>query len=156
MLAVAADWRSPTPRPVREVLADPLLAHYVTGWPRPGDGGVVAEDDGGPLGAAWWRTFPPDDPGFGFVRAEVPEVSVAVRAPARGRGVGRALLRRLIAEAERAALPGLSLSVEADNPARRLYLDLGFDVVAEAGALTMLLDLPPAADRRRGTSGPPG
>jgi RimJ/RimL family protein N-acetyltransferase len=144
MLAAAADWRpGVTPRPVAEVLAEPSLAHYVLGWPRPGDVGVIAEDDAGePLGAAWCRAFPPEDSGFGFVAAEVPEVSIGVVAAARGQGIGRRLLQALADEARRRGVGKLSLSVEVDNHARWLYADLGFVVVAEAdGAVTMLLDL---------------
>ena len=42
-MAVAAEWREVTPRPVSEVLAVPELAHYIDGWPAAGDFGVVAE-----------------------------------------------------------------------------------------------------------------
>lgn len=141
MLAVAADWRTPPPRPVEHVRADPQLAHYVAGWPLPGDLGVIAET-AAPVGAAWWRYFTEDDPGFGFIGPSVPELSIAVTAEARGRGIGRRLLQRLITEADARGLPGLSLSVEADNPARALYEELGFHVVEERGALTMHLPLP--------------
>ena len=60
----------------------------------------------------------------------------------RRRGVGTRLLAALVAEAERSALPALSLSVEPDNPAARLYERLGFRTVGvNGGSLTMLLDL---------------
>jgi ribosomal protein S18 acetylase RimI-like enzyme len=53
--------------------------------------------------------------------------------------VGGRLLNAAIAHA-RHHHPGVSLSVSADNPARRLYERRGFRVVAEAGdSLTMLL-----------------
>jgi ribosomal protein S18 acetylase RimI-like enzyme len=42
-----------------------------------------------------------------------------------GQGIGSALLARLLAEVEGSA-PAVSLSVRADNPARRLYARLGF------------------------------
>jgi ribosomal protein S18 acetylase RimI-like enzyme len=45
----------------------------------------------------------------------------------------------LLAVAGEHGAPGVSLSVEADNPARRLYERAGFAVVREGGgALTML------------------
>src|SRR3546814_19732508 len=94
MLAIAADWRpGSVVRSVEEVLAEPKLAHYVLGWPRAGDFGVVASDDDGRLvGAAWCRSFTADDPGFGFVSSEVPEVSLGVVSGFRRRGVGRQLM----------------------------------------------------------------
>ncbi len=62
MLVVAAFWRPDGPSgDVQSVLARPELAHYVAGWPRPGDMGVVAED-GPPVGAAWLRLLPEQDP----------------------------------------------------------------------------------------------
>lgn len=144
MLAVAADWRDgAVVRPWDAVLAEPMLAHYVVGWPAAGERGMVAEDEQGrPVGAAWWRLFPEQDPGYGFVSADCPELSVGVLDGHRGAGVGTALLRALIEQAGLDGLPGLSLSVEPDNPAARLYARLGFEVVGgSGGAQTMLLRL---------------
>lgn len=52
---------------------------------------------------------------------------VAVSAAARGKGVGRALLERVIADATDAGASAVSLEVRQDNaPARHLYASLGF------------------------------
>jgi GNAT superfamily N-acetyltransferase len=142
MLVVAVDWRpDATLRPLEEMLHDPALAHYVVGWPRSGDFGVVAEDRGGrPLGAAWCRYFPADDPGYGFVSPDVPEVSIGVLAEARGTGVGRRLMGELIDEARVRSISHLSLSVDTENDARHLYASLGFTVTGDAdGSATMVL-----------------
>jgi ribosomal protein S18 acetylase RimI-like enzyme len=142
MLAAAAFWRPDGPAgSVDDVLNEPALAHYVAGWPRPGDRGVIAEE-GRPVGAAWLRLFPADDPGFGFVDAGTPELSIGVVRERRGRGVGSLLLGALIARARRDGLGAVSLSVEPDNPARRLYRRFGFEAVGgPGGAVTMLLRL---------------
>lgn len=100
----------------------PELAHYVWGWPRPGDLGVVAEADQ-PIGAAWLRYFTASDPGYGFIDVTIPEVSMGVVKPWRGRGVGRRLLEALIATARDAGIPALSLSVEPGHFARTLKED---------------------------------
>jgi len=144
MLLVAADWRQAAPvRSVADIMSVPSLAHYVVDWPRPGDVGVVAEADT-PVGAAWWRFFDANDPGYGFVDAAIPEVSIGVRHGWRGQGVGDTLMRALIGCAHAASLGALSLSVEPDNYAVRLYERLGFDRVGvSAGSLTMLLRLQP-------------
>lgn len=142
MLVVAADWRpEATLRPVEKMLRDPAFAHYVVGWPQPGDFGVVAEDDGGHLlGAAWCRYLPANDPGYGFVSPDVPEVSIGVLPDARGSGVGRRLMEALIEEARVRSISHISLSVEVDNYARHLYASLGFTVTDElGGAATMVL-----------------
>jgi ribosomal protein S18 acetylase RimI-like enzyme len=142
MLAIAADWRPGVRvRSVSEIMAEPALAHYVAGWPADGDSGFVAED-GGPVGATWWRFFAEQDPGYGFVDATTPEVSIGVVSEARGQGLGTLLLEALIDEAVLHGLPALSLSVEPDNPAVALYERLGFENVRRFdGSLTMRLNL---------------
>ncbi|KAA6435279.1 ribosomal-protein-alanine N-acetyltransferase [Agrococcus sediminis] len=53
--------------------------------------------------------------------------TIAVAADARGRGIGRALLAELLAEAGRRGVRELFLEVRADNPvARGLYESVGF------------------------------
>ena len=52
------------------------------------------------------------------------------------------MLGSVIARAERDRVRAISLSVNRENPAKRLYARHGFEVVGEPGdALTMLLDL---------------
>jgi ribosomal protein S18 acetylase RimI-like enzyme len=141
MLSWAAGWRSSELD--ARLLRDPAVAVYIEGWGRPGDAGVIAEDeDGVPLGAAWYRRFTQAEHGYGFVAPEVPELTVAVAPQNRGRGVGTALLEALVERAEAEGAPALSLSVEDDNPALRLYERLRFERVGRAGtAWTMRRDL---------------
>lgn len=141
MLYEAATWRGDDPD--ADVLHNAHIAVYVEGWGRKGDTGVVAEDERGEaIGAAWFRCFDARKHGFGFIAPDIPELTVAVRREARGRGVGSALLEALILSARAAHVGALSLSVEDDNPAVRLYERFGFVSVARVGnALTMRLDL---------------
>ena len=130
--------------PFEAVLATVGIAHYIDGWPRPGDVGVVAERGGRPVGAAWCRLLPAVDPGYGWVDAETPEIVIAVVEEERGTGVGRALLRGLAAAAHDAGYTRLCLSVSQDNPgAVALYLTEGYRVVGldDGGSLTMVLPL---------------
>lgn len=115
---------------------------YVIGWGRPGDAGVVGLDDGFPVGAAWYRLFTADEPGYGFVDERTPELAIAVVPSRRGRGYGAELLRALLARAREERYGSISLSVDRDNPARTLYERHGFRVVGEGGnACTMLAQL---------------
>ena len=138
MLAESVNWDPGRPRiSCTDLLARSEFRRYVEGWGRGGDAGVVAEDGAGtPLGAAWFRLLPADQPGFGFVADDIPEVSVAVRRPWRGHGLGNRLLRELERTARRSGVPALSLSVEAANPALRLYRRRGYREVATSGAGT--------------------
>ncbi len=115
-----------------DVLGRPDFVHYTRLVPARGDFGLVAEDaqhEPAELGVAWALRLPPDDAGYGFVDADTPEVSLWVRDDVRGRGVGTLLLRRLQQVARDRGLARLSLSVEAGNPAVRLYTAAGFTPV---------------------------
>jgi ribosomal protein S18 acetylase RimI-like enzyme len=146
MLYEAVNWR-PTGAderpPFDEVLALPQNARYITGWGRPGDAALCALDGRDePVGAVWLRRFSASAPGYGYVADDVPELSMAVYPEFRRRHVGTLLLGAMVARAERDAVPGISLSVDPDNPARRLYARFGFEVVGESGtSLTLLLRL---------------
>jgi ribosomal protein S18 acetylase RimI-like enzyme len=140
MLAIAAVWRPDVRvRMSEEILQVPEFAHYIVDWPRPGDVGVVATKAGQPVGATWYRFLSRSDRGYGYVADDIPEITIGVSASSRGCGVGESLLRRLIERAQAARLPAVSLSVEEDNPAMRLYERLDFAVVERSdGAATML------------------
>ncbi|MEV6875789.1 GNAT family N-acetyltransferase [Amycolatopsis sp. NPDC051128] len=133
MLVEAVNWSSEGKKQSRRrVLSAPGTAHYIAGWPREDDLGVVAEADGQRLGAAWLRFFPPEKPGYGFVAADVPELTIGVAARWRGQGVGRALLRAVEERATSGGIRRISLSVERKNFARKLYLAAGYEVVYAA------------------------
>jgi GNAT superfamily N-acetyltransferase len=144
MLYEAATWRPEAQPPPETVHANPHVSRYLTGWGRAGDAGVIAEADT-PHGAAWFRLFPADEPGYGFVAPDVPEVTIGVASASRGRGIGTRLLEELVGVANAGGYRALSLSVEPDNTARLLYERLGFVRVADdGGAWTMTRELRPS------------
>jgi len=105
----------------------PRVRLYHDDMGRPGDAGVVAVTTGGARpGAAWYRLFSAEEPGFGFIAVDVPELAMGVVAEARGRGIGGALLDALLALAREQGFRALSLAVDRQNPARRLYERKGF------------------------------
>ena len=126
----------------RERVPGSLVSRYVRGWGRLGDTAVIALENGFPVGAAWFRVFTPDEPGYGFIDGETPELAIAVVPSKRGHGVGDELLNALIDKARTGGYDRLSLSVEPGNPARKLYERHGFSVVDEgAEAWTMVAEL---------------
>ena len=124
------------------------VALYVKAWGRPGDTAVIAIEGGFPVGAAWYRLFGSDRPGYGFVDERTPELAIAVVPNARGKGVGSKLLDALLARARAAGYPTVSLSVDRANAgAIELYRRHGFERVGEdQDSVTMLarLDTPQA------------
>jgi pimeloyl-ACP methyl ester carboxylesterase len=143
MLVEAVNW-SPRWNQSREsALATPAVAHYVSGWPRDTDLGVVAVTGGQPVGAAWLRFLAADDPGYGFVAPDVPELTIGVTPLWRGRGVGRALLRAIAGRAREHGIQRISLSVERKNFAQQLYRAEGYQVVdsSDKASDTMVKDL---------------
>lgn len=127
MLHHAYYWRENDPE-----AADPV-ARYVVNFGRRGDAAVIAIEDHRRVGAAWYRLFTPDEPGFAFIDERTPEVSIAVVPSMRGRGIGSQLLQALMERARREGYPALSLSVERDNPSLALYRRHGFEPVREEG-----------------------
>lgn len=111
---------------------DPYLAKFVEGWGGQGDIGVIAYEPGTgrPLGAAWARVLAGAEQSYPSVEGGVPELAIAVLPELIGRGVGGALLARLL-ELARPRYPAIVLSVREQNPARRLYERHGFVVVEE-------------------------
>lgn len=110
-----------------KALALPVNRKYVEGWGRSGDAGVIAIDHIElPFGAAWYRLYPDEAPGYGFVASTIPELTIGVREDARGQGIGRALLQALIELAQSQGYPAMSLSVDRNNPACHLYERFGF------------------------------
>jgi ribosomal protein S18 acetylase RimI-like enzyme len=127
MLATTANLPPAKPPSVAYVKRNRGIAPYLAGWGRAGDTAVVAEVDDQPVGAAWFRLYGADHPGYGFVGAQVPEISIGVEAAWRGQGVGRALLVALVARARAEGHAALSLSVDGRNaPALALYRSIGF------------------------------
>ena len=68
---------------------------------------------------------------------EIRIVDIALLPSVRGRGLGTALLRRLFAEAD-AAGATVTIHVERENPARRLYERLGFRLAEDKGVYLFL------------------
>jgi len=140
MLLASMDWRDDGAMTRERMLATPEIAHYVAGWPRGGDVGVVAEVHGDLVGAAWARLFADDDRGYGFVAADVPELGMALVPTARGLGLGRRMLVALVDAVRASGAPAVSLSVEDGNDrARALYASLGFVPVGREGGSDVLL-----------------
>ena len=88
---------------------------------------LVVEDAAGPIGRLYLQRR--DD--------EIRVVDIALLPEHRGRGIGGALMRRVLDEARRAGV-ACRIHVEAANPALHLYRRLGFRQVNESGVYLLM------------------
>ncbi|HEV2773684.1 MAG TPA: GNAT family N-acetyltransferase [Thermoleophilaceae bacterium] len=100
-------------------------AHYREHYP--GATLDVVEVDGEPAGRLYVHRS----------KSDIRIMDIALAPAYRGRGIGSALLRDLMAEAD-ASGRKLSIHVEVNNPARSLYARLGFHPVGERGAYVLM------------------
>lgn len=144
MLCTAALWDPNGPQyPFDWLLEQPQLSIYHEGWGRPGDAAFIAEDDDGtPIGCVYYRLFTESEHGHGYVDDATPELAIGVVDGHRGKGVGEALMRAIHDHARSSEIKVMALSVDPENPAKRLYARLGYeDYFPDDGHQRMLLTL---------------
>lgn len=128
-----------TERPGREILNIPEIKRYISDFGRFSDLCLVAETDGKLTGAIWVRIFTHNAKGFGYVDEETPELSMSVLPGYRGKGIGTELLSAMLERLKRLAYKQVSLSVDLDNYAFRMYKKFGFETVEiKEGSATMV------------------
>ncbi len=76
---------------------------------------------------------------------ELHVIDITLAPAERGRGIGAALLQGILEEA-RSSGKVVSIHVEAENPAMRLYRRLGFELVGDAGVYRFMVCRPGMPD----------
>lgn len=123
----------------RSIVDDHALSKYVANFGRLGDFAVVLIDDNKLVGAAWARAFAKEEGSYGFIAEGIPELSIAIYRLHRNQGFGTQMIDSLIKILRANGIENASLSVDKRNPAVKLYLRLGFEIVSEErSAFTML------------------
>jgi len=107
--------------PHRGIIFEPEIHIYIKGFGGKDDCGLVAEQDGKVVGAAWTRIIP----GYGHIDNYTPELAISILPEHRGRGIGTMLMKRLFELLRERGYHRMSLSVQKDNPAVRFYKRLG-------------------------------
>jgi ribosomal protein S18 acetylase RimI-like enzyme len=124
--------------PPRCIIEKPDLARYYLNWGNRDDRACFAVDEDQVLGVIWSRCFPEDDPGYGSICPDIPELSIAVLPEVRGMGIGTQLLSQFLGQLP-AHYEAVSLSVHAANPAINLYQRFGFKVFQTYGQSIIMM-----------------
>ena len=64
------------------------VGRYIDGWGRAVDTALLAVEGGHRIGAGWFRLFRESAPGYGFVDAQTPELTIVVVPSRQGEGIG--------------------------------------------------------------------
>ena len=113
--------------PLREIIYEPEIFVYIKDFGGKDDCGVVAEQDGQIIGAAWTRIIP----AYGHIDNETPELAISVLPDFRGKGIGSKIMQSLFDLLRERGYKQTSLSVQKDNPAVRFYKRLGYEIAGE-------------------------
>lgn len=126
--AAALD-KSGADRPGTEVVRSEVVpADTATGADAPTQAGSAASGSEG-------TTFT----GYGWVAADIPELSVAVLPEHQGQGIGGVLVDTVCTLVRMSGFPAVSLCVEDGNGAAKLYTDHGFVSVGRNGDSDVLV-----------------
>jgi ribosomal protein S18 acetylase RimI-like enzyme len=114
--------------PPRSIINDPRIFAYIKDFgTQSGDLGVVAEQNGQVIGAAWTRIIR----AYGHINDETPELAISILPEFRGYGIGTKLMKKLFGVLRTNGYSRTSLSVQKDNPAVGYYKRLGYRITEE-------------------------
>lgn len=125
--------------PPKSIVKNDDLQVYVRGFGlSPDDKCLVAEANGKIVGAIWSRIM--ED--YGHIADGVPSIAISLYKEYRKHGIGTELLHQMIQMLQHEGYEKVSLSVQKENYASRMYLKAGFDVLRETEEeYIMVLDL---------------
>lgn len=116
--------------PQRSIIEQEDLQVYVRGFGEsPHDHCLVAECDGKIVGAVWVRMM--ND--YGHLDEQTPSLAISIYPTYRGQGIGTQLLRQMMDLLRQEGYAHVSLSVQKENYALRMYQKEGFMIVEDRG-----------------------
>ena len=116
--------------PPRSIIENEDMQVYVKDFGKKSDDRcLVAETDGKIVGAVWTRIM--DD--YGHIDNQTPSLAISLYKEYRGQGIGTQLLRRMLDMLQEDGYKQVSLSVQKENYAIRMYEKAGFETIKERG-----------------------
>ena len=124
------------PAPPRSIIAHEDLQVYVRDFGKKADDRcLVAEIDGKIVGAVWTRVM--DD--YGHIDDRTPSLALSLYKKYRGLGIGTELLRQMLEKLRQDGYERVSLSVQKENYALRMYRRAGFEAVEDRGEEVLMV-----------------
>lgn len=122
--------------PPRSIIEQDDLQVYVRGFgEEPHDHCLVADSDGKIVGAVWVRIM--DD--YGHLDSQTPSLAISLYPEYRGQGIGTQLLNQMLDMLRQKGYPQVSLSVQKENYALRMYQKAGFETVEDRGEEVLMV-----------------
>lgn len=115
----------------RDIIEKPEISVYIDDFGKQGDYCLVADLDGKIIGAVWVRILAGEMKGYGNIDDKTPEFAVSLYKEYRNRGIGTALMKKMIEHLKESGYAQASLSVDKANYAVRMYKSLGFEIISE-------------------------
>lgn len=129
-------------KPDTEIIQIPELLCYIKDFGKDSDLCLVAEYLGDLIGAVWIRIYTESEKGFGYVDSKTPELAMSVLERYRKQGIGTRLLTNMIERLIQIGYEQVSLSVDLENYALKLYRKFGFVIVqSDNKSATMIKQL---------------
>ncbi|MCM0743688.1 GNAT family N-acetyltransferase [Clostridioides difficile] len=114
--------------PPKSIIGCPELQEYIIDFGnRKHDKALVAEIQENVVGAIWVRIM--ND--YGHIDNDTPSLAMSIYKEYRGLGIGTSLLKQLLSVERLAGYSKISLSVQKNNYAVKMYKKAGFTVVDE-------------------------
>ena len=122
--------------PPRSIIENDDLQVYVRDFEEsPHDHCLVAEYEGKIVGAVWSRMM--ND--YGHIDKQTPSLAMSHFKEYRGQGIGTRLLRQMLDLLRQEGYGQVSLSVQKENYALRMYLRAGFEVMTDRGGEVLMV-----------------
>ncbi|MDE6426256.1 MAG: GNAT family N-acetyltransferase [Ruminococcus sp.] len=116
-----------TEKPPFSIIEKPELQVYVENFGKKDDYCLIAEFNNKIIGAVWVRIM--DD--YGHIDNNIPSLAISLYKEFRRQGIGTALLESMLLLLKSDGYEKVSLSVQKENYAYRMYLKAGFEVIDE-------------------------
>ena len=133
--------------PPKSIVEQPALKIYYQDFgTEKGDICLVAETDNKIVGAVWTRIV--ND--FAHIDDDTPSLAIAVAKEYRGKGIGTCLLNDVLTVLQDEGFLSVSLSVQNENYAVKMYQRAGFDVVQDNGKELVMIHILQAKEELKG------